>query len=663
MRQVLEKEITCPLCLDIFKEPKKLPCDHVYCKECLEGLLHSGTSGIISCPECRFHTQPPHNKVSNYPTAFRVNRLIEVLLQVNEPPHSSTENVSTMCIKHTTEKLVYFCETCKKSICRDCVDMTTDHDKHKYASFKDAAPKYRRKILSKYTQLKNEETSISAALTEVADAERSVINHAAVCQANIDLAFDCMLSILEQRRQEMKEEANKHYSSLTSIFESRKEQLQNVDNELKGASASLVKSVQDDDRVFLMKVNSTKEKIKNLLEKAQTTPLKVIEPQLLTAEVVEPDKLLHSFKTLCSLYNLANARMCRVEEEITEMYVEQHKSFTLLLNDSADLSCKGGTNRVHVEMVNERGRTTRGRVETICQGRMKISLTPLNRGRHKLTVKVNDAHITNSPFGVYVNMPPNLLSQPVKTIPGFKNPTSLAYSQGKLTLTERGRNEVVALDSSLTKHSITQLLGICDITQDRSHNLYATTPNDHRLHKLNQHGHGVKTIGNLGKKNGDFNFPNGLRVSESDELYVCDSGNHRIQVFDLDLNFKRTFGKKGCGKGQFDFPTDVDVDSNGCIYVADNGNHRIQVFAQNERHIRTLGGQKQSTRFDPVKLHVHNNNVYFTDYINHCVIVMNTTGDVIATFGREFLHEPEGITVDKDDFVYVTSHHSKIVVF
>ena len=42
---------------------------------------------------------------------------------------------------------------------------------------------------------------------------------------------------------------------------------------------------------------------------------------------------------------------------------------------------------------------------------------------------------------------------------------------------------------------------------------------------------------------------------------------------------------------------------------------------------------------------------------------MNTSGEIIATFGGEHLSTPEGITVDKDGFMYVTSHFSKIVVF
>ena len=42
---------------------------------------------------------------------------------------------------------------------------------------------------------------------------------------------------------------------------------------------------------------------------------------------------------------------------------------------------------------------------------------------------------------------------------------------------------------------------------------------------------------------------------------------------------------------------------------------------------------------------------------------MSTTGEAIATFGGGILRNPEGITMDKDGFVYVTSHYSKIFVF
>ena len=60
----LESEVTCPLCLDIFTEPKRLPCDHVYCRECLHGLALRSTTGSISCPECRTDVLVPNFDVA-----------------------------------------------------------------------------------------------------------------------------------------------------------------------------------------------------------------------------------------------------------------------------------------------------------------------------------------------------------------------------------------------------------------------------------------------------------------------------------------------------------------------------------------------------------------------------------------------------------------------
>ena len=135
VKQVLEKEVTCALCLDLFKQPKRLPCDHVYCRDCLRDLALRSVDATISCPECRTMTQAPDNDVNNFPTAFQTNRLIEAFQQVQIRVETDSPNVTEMCHVHPTQQLAIYCETCKKQFCRDCVLMTKEHASHDYGFF------------------------------------------------------------------------------------------------------------------------------------------------------------------------------------------------------------------------------------------------------------------------------------------------------------------------------------------------------------------------------------------------------------------------------------------------------------------------------------------------------------------------------------------------
>ena len=351
----------------------------------------------------------------------------------------------------------------------------------------------------------------------------------------------------------------------------------------------------------------------------------------------------------CFFYELAYAEMYSVDRSFAnaKLYVNQSISFIIILRESNGGVCRGGQDRVDADLMNITGKTTKGGVQYLSQGRMKVILTAERRGQHQLNLKVNGAHIKNSPFTVTVFMPPNRLLQPIATISGLDQPYGLKCCRDKVLATEIKKGRIIEIDSHFNVKEFNQLSGATELTPDSDLNIYVST-SDHQVHKVSKDGRIIKTVGQLGKRNAEFNFPNGLRVSKNRELYICDSDNNRVQVFDLDLNFKRSFGKKGTGKGQFNFPADVNFDLSCNIYVTDNRNHRIQVFtAYNERHICTIGDQA----LQPVSLFMHGDHVYVTDELNHQVMVMNTLGEVVTKFGSGYLNSPEGITIDKDGFV------------
>ena len=540
-----------------------------------------------------------------------------------------------------------------------------DHASHMYDFFKEVAPRYRKELLGELSLIKNQEPSILNALGEIAVVENSVCSHAKSCQDDIDHAFEEMFSVLQECKQAMKLEAAEHFSFLTGILESQKEHLKKVQSEMREVAISVNTSVEDSDQNFLRKLESTVMRIKNLKTELQAAPLTVTKPQLIAPQVVNTETLRCYMKATCYLHNLAVSEMCTEEGAFlteTKLQVDHQETFVLTLNDSIGNICEGD-NRIEADLVSLQGNLTKGKVEPVSPGHVKVILTPQRRGQHKLSVKVNGDHITNSPFTVMVNMPPKLLSQPVATISGLERPASLFYSQGRVIATERDQNRIIEVTSQFQVQELQQFNGANEVTQDTDLNLYVTTIKEQSLHKLSNDGRSVKTIGCFGTGNAEFNYPNGLRVSENHELYVCDSGNNRVQVFDLDLNFKRSFGRKGTGKGQFNFPSDVDFDSSSNIYIADCQNDRIQVFTNSERHIRTIGRQYPIKLDNPVSLLIHDNHIYVTNRHKHNVAVINLSGEVIETFGDEYLSYPEGIAIDKNGFIYVTSHYSKLVVF
>jgi len=81
--------------------------------------------------------------------------------------------------------------------------------------------------------------------------------------------------------------------------------------------------------------------------------------------------------------------------------------------------------------------------------------------------------------------------------------------------------------------------------------------------------------------NGDgFNRPSDVTWDRAGNIYVADGfgSNNRIAKFNRDGDFLKTWGQTGSAQGQFNGIRGIASDAAGNIYVADAGNKRIQVF-------------------------------------------------------------------------------------
>jgi len=81
--------------------------------------------------------------------------------------------------------------------------------------------------------------------------------------------------------------------------------------------------------------------------------------------------------------------------------------------------------------------------------------------------------------------------------------------------------------------------------------------------------------------NGDaFSRPSDVTWDRAGNIYVADGfgANNRVAKFTKEGNFVKTWGQTGSAQGQFNQIRGIASDAAGNIYVADAGNKRIQVF-------------------------------------------------------------------------------------
>ena len=389
---------TCPVCYELYKKPKYLPCYHSYCEQCLVKLQKAG-SDSITCPECRKTSAIPSGGIKQLPNNFFINRIVdEVVLKekvtgeedvrcdlcVREDPavvlcfdcgvflcshcheshkysreyqgHSMSQlkelrkekkdiNVRPkakplLCQEHDME-LNFYCDTCEQLVCHYCT--TTDHFGHEHNTVKKMANKNRAELDDIIKPVEEMIGELSKAHQKVTTTREKVEIQATEVDQQIDDYYDQLQRRLQQQREELKKELHEVSSQKKKALSLQLEQMEHTQGQLESMKELniAIKSGSDQEALFMKKlVTEDVKRMTDGYKQLKTEPVELVTMQFIPVE--EYQKWFPQFANV--FYGDADPLTSMAEKVLSLAYINNNVNFTIVTkNTQGDRCSKGGS--------------------------------------------------------------------------------------------------------------------------------------------------------------------------------------------------------------------------------------------------------------------------------------------------------------------------------
>ena len=672
--------LSCPICYELYKKPKYLPCYHSYCEECLVKLV---VQSNITCPECRKTSVVPSGGVKQLPNNFFINRLldeialkrkvegeeeakcdlcvrgdtVEVLcldcgaflcgrcfdnhkyskeyqnhnmMPLNEV-RSKKEGItikpksnSALCQEHELE-LNFYCETCDQLVCHYCI--MKDHLKHDHDTVKKMAIKHRKELDKIMEPVEKMIEEFSVARKKVSNTRDKIGAQADDIDKEIDRYYEELHRRLQQQRDDLKKELHEACRQKKKEVTLQLEHMEHTQAELESMKElnGAMKNGSDQEALLMKKqVVDDVKRISDSYNKLDTQPVQSATMEFVPVEEYKksmPQFGHLSYDDVC----LANCEALDIPEMV---YKGEKVKFKIVTKDRSSHLCQKGGNKIVIQAQSSRGDVTPVEVKDNKDGSYSASFVANQVGEVKLSVTIKGQQIKGSPFNVKVHGKYITIDKPSKVVNEggrMGKPWGIAF----------GRDGMWAVTDS-TNH--------CVWIFDREDQL-------------------VRKFGSNGKGNGQFSTPEGVAFDANNHLYVTDYGNHRVQVFDITGTYLFQFGSHGSGNGQLTYPLGITV-HDGKLYVSEYSNHRISVFQLDGQFSHIIGsGHLEEPWYIAVS---SNDQLLVANSGHHCISIFTLDGNYVGKFGtrgtgRGQLSSPYGVVTDMYGFILVTENDNKRV--
>ena len=685
----LREEVSCPVCTNVYTDPKHLPCLHTFCLHCLKH-WHTTSHGrdTIRCPKCQAISRVPESgDLKDLPTSFYLNGLIDVLaikecktsqvrcgncdkksaessycfhccvfwcdeciighniirsnkdhrvLALKDFQDKDYEDVMkrpAFCPKedHNKEELKYFCKDCETPLCQICV--TLDHGGHNMKLIKEEAERQRTEMTSFIEKQRHNLQAKMNVISRLDEDCATLIQQGEDVKREIQTFVDNLISAIEANKKnifaEVEKETNKSIESITRRKTEIERQMTAIKSSLEKADKLLTRSTNAE----IVQLKKSSDTIFEGVHQIEPTDC---DPELVAHFVfVENYKLFNTVKAeqIGTLKKPTKAGHCDIEGKGLEGGIALREAhFTLTTKDTEGRQCYNERDHVTVEIRDEQGResTSEIQINDCKDGLYQVSYCPRHPGKSQVTVKVNGEHIGDSPF-------------PVQVTPFQFKPVVSCGKEGS------------------SEEMFKRPWGVAVSAKD---DIAITDHNNHRVQIFNSEGNYLRSFGTEGV---EFKFPTGITYHDNGNIFVADNGNNRIQIFSGKGEYVGSFGGKGRLDSQLSSPCGLSVDSDGNIIVADSVNKLIKTFSPDGNFLTKIGGQGSFTF--PLHCIQYERYLIVSDYSEHCIKVFDRKGNFQYKFGKKGggdgeLQGPRGLSVNKSGHLMVCDgNNHRIQVF
>ncbi|XP_051543636.1 E3 ubiquitin-protein ligase TRIM16-like [Myxocyprinus asiaticus] len=234
-----QDQFSCPICLDLLKDPVTISCGHNFCMDCIKGCWdQDDQNGVYSCPQCRQTFSPRPALGKNVMFAEMLEKLKKTGLQTAVPAqcYAGPGDVECDICTGRKHKAVKSCLVCLNSYCQNHLEQHESLFKGKRHNMIDATGRLHEMICRKHDKQ----------LEIYCRSDQQCICY--LCTMDVHKNHDTVTAVEERNeKQSLLEETQRKYQQK---IQEREKKLQELKQAVNSHKRSAQTAVENSEKIF-----------------------------------------------------------------------------------------------------------------------------------------------------------------------------------------------------------------------------------------------------------------------------------------------------------------------------------------------------------------------------------------------------------------------------